>query len=169
MKRNFYLLFILFSSFCFAQTYQFNFLTKYSATNDKNTFSRDCINYFNTEDFSYSLNLNKAEKYFVANLYDKSRNFIHRFSVVESKVNGEVQFQFKYEFSFKKNQGNSSNKFIYEFSTPSEKLPNEVTLKIFKNNKSKKIFRRAKFNLTKFQYQFISSLSRNFSGALSFR
>ena len=138
MKKYFYLFSLLFSSFCFSQTYQFDTLTKYTSKNTTNKVQTDFVNYFNTDDFSYTLSLSKSETRFVAVLFDRGRNLIHYFTVLESKDKGETKFQFKYESSLKKYFTKNLNDYYYTFSEPSESSPKEVNLKIFKNKKSKK-------------------------------
>ena len=138
MKLKFYLLFLLFSSFCLSQTYHFDVLTKYNSKSSSNKMSTDFVNYFNTADYSYRLSLAKSDSRFVALLFDRSKNLIHHFKITESKDRGEIKFQFTYEYSLKKSFSTMLKDYHYAFSEPSESSPNEVTLKIFKSKKSKK-------------------------------
>lgn len=138
MKKYFYLFSLLFSSFCFSQTYHFDTLIKYSTKNSSNKTQTDFVNYFNTADFSYTLSLSRSESRFVALLLDRGRNLMHYFTVLETKDKGETKFQFKYESSMKKYATKNLKDYYYEISEPSESSPKEVTLKIFKNKKSKK-------------------------------
>lgn len=138
MKKNLYLLLLLFSSFCFSQTYHFDTLTKYNSKNSLTQNTTAFVNYFNTEDFSYTLSLAKSDHRFVALLFDRTSNLTHYFTVLETKEKGETKFQFKYDYSFKNFITKNLKNYYYEFSEPSGFSPKEVTLKIFKNQKSKK-------------------------------
>ncbi len=138
MKIKFYSLFLFFSSFCFSQTYQFDILTKYTSKNSSSKITTDFVNYFNTADFSYTLSLAKSNHRFVALLWDRTKNLTHSFTVLETKEKGEIKFQFKYDYSFKNYITKNLKDYYYEFSEPSESSQKEVTLKIFKNKKSKK-------------------------------
>ena len=99
-----------------AQTYNFDFLTKYSSTNTKNKFSYEFINYSNTDDFTYNLSLAKSKDQFVAILFDKNKELKHHFTVTESKEKGMIQFQFQYDYSYKSSSAKNKNQYIYEFS-----------------------------------------------------
>lgn len=138
MKKNLYLFFLLISSFGFSQTYQFDVLTKYNSKSSTDKYTKDFVNYFNTSDYSYNLSLSKSKSRFVALLFDKRRNLIHYFKVIESKDRGEINFQFAYEYSLKKSFSTMVKDYHYAFSEPSDSSPKEVTLKIFKSKKSKK-------------------------------
>lgn len=137
--RKIYILFSLsFFSFSFAQTYQFDFLTKYTTTNSKNKFTRDIVTYNNSDDFSYYLQLSKSETDFMAVLYDHERNLAHQFSVFESSGEGEVQFQFLYINSSKLAKLNHRKNYRYEFSEISSTSPKIILLKVFSSKRAKK-------------------------------
>lgn len=129
-----------------AQTYNFDFLTKYSSTNTKNKFSYEFINYFNTDDFTYNLSLAKSKDQFVAILFDKNKELKHHFTVTESKEKGMIQFQFQYDYSYKSSSAKNKNQYIYEFSEVDVHSKN-VTLKIFKNDKKKKQIKEQQLTL----------------------
>ncbi len=129
-----------------AQTYNFDFLTKYSSTNTKNKFSYEFINYSNTDDFTYNLSLAKSKDQFVAILFDKNKELKHHFTVTESKEKGMIQFQFQYDYSYKSSSAKNKNQYIYEFSEVDVHSKN-VTLKIFKNDKKKKQIKEQQLTL----------------------
>ena len=129
-----------------AQTYNFDFLTKYSSTNTKNKFSYEFINYSNTDDFTYNLSLAKSKDQFVAILFDKNKELKHHFTVTESKEKGMIQFQFQYDYSYKSSSAKIKNQYIYEFSEVDVHSKN-VTLKIFKNDKKKKQIKEQQLTL----------------------
>ena len=129
-----------------AQTYNFDFLTKYSSTNTKNKFSYEFINYSNTDDFTYNLSLAKSKDQFVAILFDKNKELKHHFTVTESKEKGKIQFQFQYDYSYKSSSAKIKNQYIYEFSEVDVHSKN-VTLKIFKNDKKKKQIKEQQLTL----------------------
>ncbi len=78
---------ILLVSFVSAQTYNFDFLTKYVSTDIKTLNSKEFVTYNNSDDFSYYLKLRKTQGDFSATLYDHENNSAHNFSVEESKLN----------------------------------------------------------------------------------
>ena len=129
-----------------AQTYNFDFLTKYSSTNTKNKFSYEFINYSNTDDFTYNLSLAKSKDQFVAILFDKNKELKHHFTVTESKEKGMIQFQFQYDYSYKSSSAKNKNQYIYEISEVDVHSKN-VTLKIFKNDKKKKQIKEQQLTL----------------------
>ena len=87
LMRKIYTLFLLsFFSCAFSQTYQFDFLTKYSAENLTTKSIRESGTYNNTDDFSYYLKLKKTEDDFQASLYDYNKSLVHYFTVKETKV-----------------------------------------------------------------------------------
>ena len=94
IKKISFLFLLLLFSFGFAQTYQFDFLTKYSSKDSQHQFAREFVTYNNSDDFSYYLHLKKSESDFTAKLYDHKSNLAQNFSVKESKVDGKIQFQF---------------------------------------------------------------------------
>lgn len=96
MRKISTLFLLVFFSLSFGQTYQFDFLTKYASTNSKNKTTHESVTYNNSDDFSYYLKLRKTEDNFNASLYDFDRSFAYNFSVKETKVNGEIRFEFTY-------------------------------------------------------------------------
>lgn len=137
MKKISTLFLLLLFSLGFAQTYEFDFLTKYTTENSKNKFISDLVSYHNSDDFSYYLKLRKNDSDFSATLYDHQRNLAHNFSVLESKVGGEIQFQFLYINSSKLAKANDDKNYIYEFSEISANNPKIISLKIYSSKKAK--------------------------------
>ena len=133
--RKFYILgLVVTASFSFAQTYQFDFLTRYGSSISNTTF--ETVRYNNTNDFSYFLNLFKDVNDFMAILYDRNSKIIHHFSVVESKVGQEIEFHFTYEYSRKTNYSEPNNLRI-EISEISES-PKIISLKTYTSKRAKK-------------------------------
>ena len=139
----------LFFSLSFSQTYDFDFLTKYASTNLKTKKVYESVSYNNTDDFSYYLRLNKTKEDFTANLYDHQRNLEHYFSVKETKVNGEIRFQFTYINSARLLTSNSLKNYRYEFSTISADNPKILSLIIYPSKRAKKPINEKEFTLEK--------------------
>ncbi len=133
--RKFYVLFLLSTAgFGFAQTYQFDFLTKYRITGSD--IISEKVSYQNTDDFSYFLNLFKDVNDFTAVLYDRKSKIIHFFSVVESKEGQEIQFQFTYDYSKNTYYSEPTNSRV-EISEISES-PKIISLKTYTSRRAKK-------------------------------
>lgn len=79
MTKIYILFSLIFVSLSFSQTYQFDFLTKYSANNSTTRSIGESVTYNNTDDFSYYLKLRKTEDDFKASLYDYDKNLVHHF------------------------------------------------------------------------------------------
>jgi hypothetical protein len=138
--RNLFLLFILFIfSPTNAQKYIFNTLTKYSIS--YNNIKNEGLSYSNSNDDTYFLRIRKYESSLTANLYDYKNLKHHIFTVKESKVNGEIVFNFEYEntsniYYFNKNE---YSKYVFAFETfELNDTIKRVNLKIYKNSKKKK-------------------------------
>ena len=145
MKKSL-LIFSIFSCICFqAQTYHFDFLTKYSSTSSKTTAER--VRYHNTDDFSYFLNLYKSVRDFTAILYDRKNNLMHHFSVVESKKAQDIEFSFSYSYSEKSNFQRPSN-YRFEISEISAS-PKIFSLKTYTSKRAKKPFSECIMTLRK--------------------
>lgn len=138
MRKISILFLVLFFSLGFAQTYEFDFLTKYSSENSKNKFTRDLVSYHNSDDFSYYLKLKKNDADFTATLYDHQRNLAHHFSVIESKVGHEIEFQFLYVNTSKLQNIIKHENYRYEFSEISASNPKIISLKIYPSKRAKK-------------------------------
>ena len=149
MIKIFFLFSFLFFNLCFSQTYDFDFITKYASTNLKTKNVRESVNYNNSDDFSYYLRLNKTKEDFTANLHDHERNLEHYFSVKETKVNGEIRFQFTYINSARLLTSNSLQNYRYEFSEISADHPKILRLKIYPSKRAKKPINEKEFTLEK--------------------
>ena len=149
MTKISFLFSLLFFSLSFGQTYDFDFLTKYSSTNSKTKNIRESVNYNNSDDFSYYLRLNKTKEDFIAHLYDHKRNLEHNFSVKETKVNGEIRFQFTYINSARLLTSSSLKNYRYEFSEISADNPKVLKLKIYSSKRAKKPINEKEFTLEK--------------------
>lgn len=149
MRKVSILFLLLFFSLGFAQTYEFDFLTKYTSENSKNKFTRDLVSYYNSDDFSYYLKLRKRDADLAATLYDHQRNLAHHFSVLESKVAGEIQFQFSYLNSSKLAKMNDNKNSRYEFSEISANNPKIISLKTYPSKRAKKPAYECTFTLEK--------------------
>ena len=149
MTKISFLFSFLFFSLSFSQTYQFDFLTKYSSTIVKTKSIGESVTYNNSDDFSYYLRLNKTKEDFTASLYDHKRNLEHYFSVIETKVNGEIRFQFKYINSAKLLTSTLMKNYRYEFSEISATDPKVVSLKIYPSKRAKKPINEKEFTLQK--------------------
>lgn len=149
MTKISFLFSFLFFSLSFSQTYQFDFLTKYSSTIVKTKSIGESVTYNNSDDFSYYLRLNKTKEDFTASLYDHKRNLEHYFSVIETKVNGEIRFQFKYINSAKLLTSTLMKNYRYEFSEISANDPKVVSLKIYLSKRAKKPINEKEFTLQK--------------------
>ena len=124
-----YLLFI-FSSVK-AQKYVFNTLTKYN----------EIIIYSNSYIDSYSIGINKYKSSITADLYDYKTLKIHRFLVKESKVKGEILFDFEYENTSNINNLNKNDysKYVCDFDYfELNDSVKRVNLKVYRNSKKKK-------------------------------
>lgn len=137
MKRNFSLLALLFLFLVNAQTYSFDFLTKYVSKYNapEKSSTKEKLTYFNTDDFSYHLQVWKNENNLYGNLYDYSRKQIHKFDITEEKRDGEIYYSFQYTGTRKliNPHGNLEKKHL-EFV---ENGADSVTVKIFKNSRAK--------------------------------
>lgn len=149
MTKISFLFSFLFFSLSFSQTYQFDFLTKYSSTIVKTKSIGESVTYNNSDDFSYYLRLNKIKEDFTASLYDHKRNLEHYFSVIETKINGEIRFQFTYINSAKLLTSNLMKNYRYEFSEISATDPKVVSLKIYISKRAKKPINEKEFTLQK--------------------
>ena len=149
MTKISFLFSFLFFSLSFSQTYQFDFLTKYSSTIVKTKSIGESVTYNNSDDFSYYLRLNKTKEDFTASLYDHERNLEHYFSVIETKINGEIRFQFTYINSAKLLTSNLMKNYRYEFSEISATDPKVVSLKIYLSKRAKKPINEKEFTLQK--------------------
>jgi hypothetical protein len=150
LMRKIYTLFLLsFFSCAFSQTYQFDFLTKYSAENLTTKSIRESVTYNNTDDFSYYLKLKKTEDDFQASLYDYNKSLVHYFTVKETKLNGEIRFQFTYLNSTQFRTSNSLKNYRYEFAEISANDPKVVSLKIYASKRAKKPSSEKEFTLEK--------------------
>ena len=149
MTKISFLFSFLFFSLSFSQTYQFDFLTKYSSTSSKTKNIGESVTYNNSDDFSYYLRLNKTKEDFTASLYDHKRNLEHYFSVIETKVNGEIRFQFTYINSAKLLTSTLMKNYRYEFSEISATDPKVVSLKIYLSKRAKKPINEKEFTLQK--------------------
>lgn len=138
MTKIYILFLLMLFSFGFSQTYQFDFLTKYSSKDEKSQVVRETVSYNNTDDFSYYLKLRKGDSDFTATIYDHKRNLAHNFSVVESKQKGEIIFQFRYENSGKLASSSYARNYRYEFSEIPEESLKVVSLKIYTSKRAKK-------------------------------
>lgn len=136
MKKLSFLFLLLLFSFGIAQTYQFDFLTKYSSKDSQHELAREFVTYNNSDNFSYYLHLKKSDSDFTANLYDHKSNLAHNFDVRESTVDGKIQFQFTYVNTSRLQSGGTKN-YRYEFSEISDS-PKTVLLKIYSSKKAKK-------------------------------
>ena len=149
MKKISTLILITFFSFAFSQTYHFDFLTKYSSTNFKTKNIREIVSYNNSDDFSYYLRLNKTKEDFTASLYDHEKNVEHYFSVKETKINGEIRFQFTYINTAKLLTSTLMKNYRYEFSEIYANSPKVVSLKIYPSKRAKKPINEKEFTLQK--------------------
>ena len=149
MTKLSFLFSFLFFSLSFSQIYDFDFLTKYASTNVKTKNIRESVNYNNSDDFSYYLRLNKTKEDFTAHLYDHQRNLEHYFSVKETKVNGEIRFQFTYINSARLLTSSSLKNYRYEFSEISADNPKVLKLKIYSSKRAKKPINEKEFTLEK--------------------
>ena len=174
--KKFYLFTILFfSNFLSSQTYNFDFLTKYSVQNTHKTAIHTAVNYFNSDDFSYYLVVKRNNTKLEGTLIDRERNKAHRFEVKESKVKGEVLFQFVYEYSYHLKTFNYTN-YRFEFGEISNTSPKQVNLKIYNRKRAKKpiyehqlTLKEANKNLfplyrISMMHPFESSINLNFEG-----
>lgn len=138
MKKKCILFFITVSILGFGQTYDFDFLTKYTTSNSKNTFSNDLVNYFNSDDFSYNLRITKHDKELNAILSDHKSKIGHFFKITTFKFQDEIQFKFTYDYSFQIDPKRYNNDYHFEFAEQPNNLGKEVVLKMYRNQKSKK-------------------------------
>ena len=136
MTKIYVLFLLLLFSRSFSQTYEFDFLTKYSMENFENKSTYDLVSYHNSDDFSYVLSLNKRDSDFTASIYDSQRNLAHAFDVIESKVSGEIQFQFNYITSSKMGKIEAPKNYRYEFSEISPNKPKIIALKVYPSKRS---------------------------------
>lgn len=139
--RKIYILFLLLPfSLGFSQTYQFDFVTNYTSTSSKNKLAYDNVNYFNSDDFSYSLKIINHENELQGILGDRTSNLAHHFKVLKSKLNNEIQFQFFYEYSTNLNAINYDKDYRFEFVEKPNIPGKEVVLKMYRTKKSKRPF-----------------------------
>ena len=138
MRKISVLFLVLLFNFTFAQTYQFDFLTKYESTGSQNKRSNEFVSYNNSDDFSYYLTLRKSNSDFTATLYDHNRNLAHHFSVKESKDRNEIQFQFLYSHTSKLQKIINPKNYRYEFSESSTDSAKIISVKVFGSKRAKK-------------------------------
>lgn len=137
MKKSLFLTFLFFCLYVNAQSYSFDFLTKYKLKLNDPKREMESVNYFNSDDFSYYLRLMKAPDTFLAILRDSERMLAHRFTVVETKVKGEIIFSFTYDYSFKLNGRAKGIEPRINFNEISES-PKQVVMKTYTSKKAKK-------------------------------
>jgi hypothetical protein len=137
MKKFYLFSSILLSTIAFSQTYHFDILTKYSIQNTAKKEILESTNYFNTDDFSYHLRITRSPEAFTGTILDITRKIAHRFSITETKVNGDYRFQFKYENSFSYDTNSFKNLRI-ELSGPPDISSKKFNLKIFPRQRAKK-------------------------------
>lgn len=122
-----------------AQKYVFDTLTKYSSSYNK--INGEAISYSNSNDDSYFMRIRKYESSITADLYDYKNLKLHTFLVKESKVKGEMLFNFEYEntsdiYYFNKNV---YSKYVFDFEIfELNDSIKRVNLKVYKNLKKKK-------------------------------
>ena len=135
MKKSILIACLLCTVYGAAQTYAFDFVTKY-ALNAKNDKRQESVVYFNSDDFSYNLRLQKSPGHFRAILTDEDEKTAHRFDVAESRIKGEIVFSFTYTDSFKLN-GTVKIYSRNEFSEiPGN--PKQVLMKVYHLKRAKK-------------------------------
>lgn len=136
MIKIVFLSFLFFSGITFSQTYNFNFVTKYSSKNLKTNQKYEIINYFNSGNFGYNLRLFKVENDFYAYLVDFKTKTLHKFSVKENKENNEIIFNFFYVSSIYTGYDVTNYRnYRFEFSKQEDK---KFLLKIFRSKKAKR-------------------------------
>lgn len=137
MKKSLFVSLMLFCAGINAQTYAFDFLTKYKLKTKDPKHEVESVNYFNSDDFAYYMHLVKGPDSFRALLTDRGRMLAHRFTVTESKVKGEIYFSFTYDSSFKLNNRSKEIKSRIEF----KEIPgstHQVLMKKYASKKAKK-------------------------------
>lgn len=129
-----FFLFILGNS----QTYSFDFITNYTLESADKKFSKESVNYFNSDDFSYSLSISKTEDHFTGTIYDSNANKAHCFNITESKEKCEVIFSFKYDYTYDFKRHNTIKTSHIQLTTLPETSPSKVVMKIYSTKKAKK-------------------------------
>lgn len=147
MRKIFIFILVLFFYFSFGQTYQFDFLTKYVATNSKNKSSQDHVNYFNSDDFNYKLRVSLHDKELQAILSDHETKLAHHFKVIQSNINNEITFKFNYDHSIVIDPIDYDKTYRFEFDEVPESDGKEVVMKLYRTKKSKKPFMIQKLSL----------------------
>lgn len=134
MKRLIVAFFFILPFFAQAQIFHFNILTKYKTTFDGKT--RESIVYSNSKNDTYFLMLyNDSE----ARLYDAKHMKVYNYEVLETKLNNEVFFDFKYKNSRRLNSNKSRfSNYEYEFKTSTkDTLKPQITITVFEDSKRK--------------------------------
>lgn len=143
MKKNFYLLLIVFTNFSFAQTYHFDHLIKYLSVNKTTGFQDSGIVLINSKDNSYHGDLYALSKddntSFI--IRDKKGEVMHDFEIPrKSSPNLASNYKYKnsgYYFSNERNDKVQKDAHFEEIFLSKEESGKKILLKKFKNSKSK--------------------------------
>ena len=144
MKRNFYLFFVLFSSFCSSQIYHFDYLIKYLSVNKTTGFQDSGIVLVNSKDQSYQGDLyaiNAGENISFI-IRDKKEGLMHTFEIPR-KASPNLASNFKYKssgyyFSNERNDKIQKEVYFEEIILNKEEGGKKLTLKKYRNSNSKK-------------------------------
>lgn len=136
MKKIFFVvLYLAVNATVHSQKFEFDLLTKYviSAKNHQ----RETAVYSNSTNKFYYLYLNFDSK--TAGLYDLKTNILYKFEVLQSKVNQDVFFEFKYLNSKKTTSNGHFANFESEYTiVKKDSIFSEIKLDIYRNSKRKK-------------------------------
>lgn len=148
-KLQLIIFFFCFSILVEAQKYSFDFSTKYefNAPNSKEIKTREILNYFNTDDFSYYLRILNSKDDYSALLFDLKKNQTHKFDLIKEINNGETSYSFKYTGT--RIHPHTSILFGRKRIEYQNLGPNKVGVKIFKNKKAKNPIQQFEFTLKK--------------------
>lgn len=92
------LLFLLSCFFCNGQTYTFDVMTNYKI--NKDAYNGDIVNFGNTKNASYTMQLFNKNGILTATIYDSKNEKMHHFNVAEKFKNLSNQLTFIYEYSY---------------------------------------------------------------------
>ena len=136
MKKIFFvILYLAVNAAVHGQKFEFDLLTKYVISAEN--YQRETAVYSNSTNKFFYLYLNYDSK--TANLYDLKTNILYKFEVLQSKVNKDLFFEFKYLVSKKIIPNRHIINFESEYTiVKKDSIYAEIKLDIYRNSKRKK-------------------------------
>ena len=174
MRRVFYFLLLIFSGFCFSQTYHFDHLVKYLSVNKTTGFQDSGIVLINSNDNSYkgdlyALNSGDAITFIIR---DRKGEVMHNFEIPrKASPNVASNYNYKssdYHISYERHEKTQKETYFEETVISKDENGKKILLQKFKNAKSKKpeIFATADYvdfdvDLRAFNFEHLFSVDAN--------